>query len=159
LPAILAGLSAVAAACASSGAHHASGTSGQLIRTDNWSPPALAGAPSAATFCALVTAVYEHEAELPRAATTKVKEQIVGDYISAVPQMVAAAPPDIAPAARTYFEGIARILRDLTRAGLDYRKLPAGTLGPLLLDPAMKAAGNQVIAYSQTTCHYNLETP
>lgn len=118
----------------------------------------MTGPPSAANFCSLLTAVYEHEAELPRAASAKVKAQIIGDYVSTVPRIVAQAPPEIAPAARTYLEGIASILHDLGGAGFDYRKLPAGTLGQFLLDPKLKAAGNQVIAYSQNTCHFDLET-
>lgn len=130
-----------------------------LLRADNWSPPVVEGPPSAANFCALLTAVYRHEQQLPDAASSAVKEAIVRDYVSTVPAIEAEAPAPIAAAARTYLGGVARVLAALDSAGLDYRKVPAGTLGPVLLDPAVKSAGNEVLAYSENTCHYNIATP
>ncbi len=115
----------------------------------------MTGQPSNASFCAVLTAMYRHEAELP-AATTDVKKQILGDYVRTVPLALAAAPSDIAPAARTYLTSVAHILAALAAAGLDYRRIKPGTLTPLLLDPRIKAAGNQVLAYSQSQCHYSI---
>lgn len=124
-----------------------------LLQADTWSAPQVSGPPSAASFCTVLTAMYRHEAELPLAAQ-KVKEQIVRDYVNTVPEALAAAPADIEAAARTYLTSVATILSSLAAAGLDYRKVKPGTLTPLLLDPQIKAAGNQVLAYSQTQCHY-----
>lgn len=124
-----------------------------LLRADDWTPPPVSGPPSPAGFCSVLTAMYRHEAELPR-ATTAVKEQILRDYVNTVPAALAAAPADIAPAARTYLTSVASILSALAAAGLDYKKIQKGSLTPLLLDPQIKAAGNQVLAYSQTQCHY-----
>lgn len=115
----------------------------------------MTGPPSTASFCAALTAMYRHEAELPL-ATTPVKEQILRDYVSTVPEALAVAPADIAPAARTYLTSVATILSSLASAGLDYKKIEPGSLTPLLLDPQIKAAGNQVLAYSQTQCHYTI---
>jgi hypothetical protein len=103
--------------------------------------------------------LYRHEAKLPQAADRAVKEQFLRDYAAAVPEVEAEAPPAVAGAARTYLGAVARILSAMAAAGLDYRKVPAGTLAPLLLDPSVKAAGNQVLAYSETTCHYDIANP
>lgn len=116
--------------------------------------PAVSGPPSTSNFCTLLVATYTHEARLPFARDQKVREEIVADYVKAEPHVAAAAPPEIAPAARTYLGAVARILADLGRAGLDAKKVPHGELGPLLLDPQVKAAGDQVLAFSQSYCHY-----
>ncbi len=143
-------------ACGSS-PHRADGrpstTVTTLLQSDTWVAPQVSGPPSTANFCALLTAMYRHEAQLPL-ATARVKEQILQDYVHTVPEALAAAPPDIAPAARTYLTSVASILSSLASAGLDYKKIKAGSLTPLLLDPQIKAAGNQVLAYSQTKCHF-----
>lgn len=128
-------------------------TATTLMQVDTWSVPTVPGAPSPAAFCTVLTAMYRHEAQLPL-ATTRVKKQILRDYVRTVPAALAAAPPDIAPAARTYLTSVAQILSSLATAGLDYKKIRPGSLTPLLLDPRIKAAGNQVLAYSQSRCHY-----
>ena len=115
----------------------------------------MTGQPSEASFCTVLTAMYRHEAQVPL-ATTAVKEQILRDYVDTVPMAVAVAPADIAPAARTYLTSVDHILSALAAAGLDYKKIKPGTLTPLLLDPRIKAAGNQVLAYSQSQCHYTI---
>lgn len=97
--------------------------------------------------------MYRHEAQLPL-ATTRVKEQILHDYVRTVPEALSAAPASIEPAARTYLTSVASILSSLAAAGLDYKKIKPGSLTALLLDPQIKAAGNQLLAYSQTQCHF-----
>ncbi|HLI54193.1 MAG TPA: hypothetical protein VKU88_07705 [Acidimicrobiales bacterium] len=119
----------------------------------------MAGPPGPATFCTLLTALYRHEAQLPEAADKAVKERFLRDYAAAAPRVEAEAPPALAAAAHTYLGAVARILSAMAAAGLDYRKVPAGTLAPLLFDPSVKAAGNQVLAYSETTCHYDIVNP
>lgn len=99
--------------------------------------------------------MYSHQAQLP-AATQAVKEQILGDFVATVPEALAFAPPGIEPAARTYLTSLAALLSALRADGLEYAKVPAGTLTPFLLDPGIKAAGNQVLAYSTTVCHYTI---
>lgn len=157
----MAAAAAAALLCASCSApvHPAEGAAGHLLRSDDWSLPAAVGPPGPATFCLLLTALYRHEAKLPEAADKAVKEQFLHDYVAAVPRVEAEAPPALAAAARTYLGAVARILSAMAAAGLDYRKVPAGTLAPVLLDPSVKAAGNQVLAYSETTCHYDIANP
>lgn len=133
----------------------AAATTTTLLGTDHWSPPAVNGGPSAKNFCALLEAMYRHEAELP-VATAAVKVQILRDYVATVPEAIAAAPADISGAAKTYLTSVATILSAVASAGLDYNKIKRGTLTPLLLDPQIKAAGNQVLSYSQTQCHYTI---
>lgn len=143
-------------ACGGSPPRHAAApptTVTTLMQTDRWSAPRLNGPPSAANFCTVLTAMYRHEAQLPL-ATTPVKEQILRDYVRTVPEALSAAPPAIEPAARTYLTSVASILSSLAAAGLDYKKIKPGSLTALLLDPQIKAAGNQVLAYSQTQCHF-----
>lgn len=130
-------------------------TATTLVQVDTWTAPTVSGPPSPASFCAVLTAMYRHEAQIPL-ATQSVKEQILRDYVRTVPEALAAAPADIAPAARTYLNSVAQILSALAAAGLDYKKIKPGTLTPLLLDPQIKAAGNQVLAYSQSQCHYTI---
>lgn len=132
---------------------HPAPTSSTLLQVDHWTPPQVSGPPSPAGFCTVLTAMYRHEADLPRAAPA-IGTQILRDYVSTVPAALAAAPADIAPAARTYLSSVASILTSLADAGLDYKKVKQGSLTPLLLDPQIKAAGNQVLAYSQNQCHY-----
>lgn len=134
---------------------HTSAPTTTLIQSDHWTAPALTGGPSAAAFCRVLTAMYRHEARMPL-ATTRVKEKMVEDFVHTVPEAVAAAPASIAPAAEKYLTSLASVLNSLVEAGLDYKKVPAGTLTPLLLDPSIKAAGNQVLSYSTAVCHYTI---
>jgi hypothetical protein len=145
---------AVLSGCGGAG-HARGGPATTLLARDDWTAPSVTGPPSAANFCTVLTAMYRHESELP-IATQKIKEQIVRDFVATVPEALAAAPAPIAPAAHTYLVSLAAVLRALDQAGLDYRRIPAGTLTPLLLDPNVKTAGNQVLAYSQTVCHYTI---
>lgn len=87
------------------------------------------------------------------------KEQILRDYEATVPEALAVAPADIEPAARTYMTAVGRILGALAAAGLVYKKTRPGTLTPLLLDPQIKAAGNQVLDYARSQCHYVIGAP
>ena len=142
-------------ACGGSAPHAAapSTTATTLLQADHWTAPKVSGPPSPANFCTVLTAMYRHEAQLPL-ATTRVKEQILRDYVRTVPEALSAAPAGIQPAARTYLTSVASILSSLAAAGLDYKKIKPGSLTALLLDPQIKAAGNQVLAYSQTQCHF-----
>ncbi|HET9076836.1 MAG TPA: hypothetical protein VFN68_07880 [Acidimicrobiales bacterium] len=128
-------------------------TTTTLLQVDNWTAPAVSGPASQTNFCTVLTAMYRHESELPDASPA-VRKDILRDYVNTVPEALAAAPPDIAGAAGTYLHSVASILSSLVSAGLDYRKVKPGSLTPLLLDPQIKAAGNQVLAYSQSKCHY-----
>jgi hypothetical protein len=153
---VLVGMVAAAAGisgCSSPSSHRASETTTTLLQVDDWKAPAATGGPSQANFCRVLIAMYRHEAELPRAAP-RAKEQIVADFVATVPEAESVAPPPVAAAARTYLTAVTAILQALERAGLDYTKIKPGTLTPLLLDPSIKAAGNQVLTYSQTQCHY-----
>jgi hypothetical protein len=150
---VLSGLALIAGCGGPS--HAARGPTTTLLARDDWTAPSVTGPPSAANFCTVLTAMYRHESELP-VAPQKIKELIVGDFVATVPEALAAAPPSIAPAARTYLTDLAAVLSALDQVGLDYRRIPAGTLTPLLLDPSVKAAANQVLAYSQTVCHYTI---
>lgn len=148
----------VASACGSAhrqASAHPATTTTTLMQVDSWSAPEPSGPPSPGAFCSVLTAMYRHEADLPL-ATRNVKEQILRDYVRTVPVALAVAPPDIAPAARIYLTSVSRILTTLATVGLDYKKIKPGTLTALLLDPQIKAAGNQVLAYSQSQCHYTI---
>lgn len=114
----------------------------------------MSGTASEANFCTLLVATYQHIGQLPLSADNTIREHIVNDYITTAPRVIAAAPPPIAAAAATYLTSVAQILTDLDKVGLNAQKLPQGQLGPLLLDPRIKAAGAAVIAYAQNNCHY-----
>lgn len=135
------------------GSRHASAPTTTLLETDVWTAPVVTGPPSSQSFCTVLVAMYSHQSSLPLAAPV-VKEQILSDFTATVPEALASAPPDIAPAARTYLTTLTGVLNALVKGGLDYKKVPAGTLTPLLLDPNIKAAGTQVLDYSRSVCHY-----
>lgn len=127
-----------------------------LIHQDTWVAPAVVGPPSTHNFCSLLVAMYEHEAQIPEAANTKVKEQIVQDYIDTVPKVLAETPPALATSAPLYLHSVAQILSQLEQAGLNPTKVRGGNVAGVLLDPAVRTAGNQVLAYSSEFCHYNI---
>jgi hypothetical protein len=99
--------------------------------------------------------MYSHQTELP-VSSAPVKKQILTDFTATVPEALASAPPEIAGPAKTYLTSLSTVLNALVKAGLDYKKVPEGTLTPLLLDPDIKAAGTQVLDYSRTVCHYTI---
>jgi hypothetical protein len=144
-------------ALAGCGGHtrHSSAPTTTLLQSDNWKAPVVSGPPSSHNFCTVLVAMYSHQAEMTIAAPA-VKKQILTDFTSTVPEALANAPADIAAPARTYLTGLSTVLDAVVRAGLDYKKVPAGTFTPLLLDPKIKAAGTQVLDYSRTVCHYTI---
>lgn len=144
----------VAAGC-SSGAHRATGPTTTLIKVDTWTAPVV-GPPGTTSFCTLVTAVYRHMAQVPFTANKQVRSQFVGDYVSTAPAMIASAPPAIASDARLYISSVAQILSALRNAGLDAHNLAGGPVGSILVDPNVKAAGNNVISFVQFNCHYTI---
>ena len=151
---MLACLIVVSSGC--SGGHRPKSVGPPPITADTWKPPAVTGGASSQNFCSLLVATYEHEAQIPMAANNKVKEEMLQDYVSTVPAIVSDAPPAISHAAGVYLPSVAKLLSDLIRVGLDSQKLKGGNLASLLLDPRIKSAGNQVLAYSQSQCHYNI---
>lgn len=133
--------------------HHSSAPTTTLLQTDVWKVPAVAGPPSSANFCTVLVAMYSHESQLPL-ATPPVKKEILSDFSAAIPVALAAAPSNIAAPARTYLSSLGTLLDALVKGDLDYKKVPAATLTPLLLDPNIKAAGTEVLNYSRSVCHY-----
>lgn len=142
--------------CSGGGHPRSTGPTTTLLTADRWSPPVVNGGPSTQNFCALAVSVYTHMAQLPFAATTRIKEQILGDYVSTAPMMVAAAPAPVADDAKVYITGVAVILGDLRDAGLNGKKITDPRVADLLLDPRVKAAGRNVIAFVQDNCHYSI---
>lgn len=135
-----------------------SGPTTTLIESDTWSLPTTSGGPSDTNFCTLLVSLYEHMAKLPFTANLHVREQFVADYVAATPTIEAAAPASLAPAAKEYLGTVAATLAALGKVGLNNRKLGPGSLGPSLLDPKFAAASQQVLAFSQQTCHYTIGT-
>lgn len=125
------------------------------ITTDVWVPPHLSGGPSQANFCTAVTAIYRHEAELPHVASTSVSADILGDYISYTPTVIAAAPPTIASSAATYMRAVADYLGELLTAKLNMRNLAAGALSPLV-GTNVSTAYADLHQYVQANCHYTI---
>jgi hypothetical protein len=134
----------------------ASTTTARVLTADRWRPPVIPGPPSKEKFCALLIAQYQHIQTNTIAANLKVRQQIVGDYVRFTPTVIAAAPPDIAPAATTYLQDTAKILSLLNAAGLDSAKTPRGSIGTILLDPRYTSATTQTLAYSQQNCHFDI---
>jgi hypothetical protein len=121
-------------------------------------PPALPPGPaSEAKFCTALVDQYRHLRQ-PLAATRTLaqRELLVRDYVEFTPQVVAAAPPTIAPAAGLYLTSIAKVLNAFVAAGMDARKVPP-SVGSLLTDSRVEAAGSQVVAYSRSDCHFSIE--
>ncbi len=125
------------------------------ITVDRWIPPTLSGGPSPANFCAALTAVYQHMAELPHVLSTKVSEDILSDYVSYAPTVIAEAPPEVRDSASAYVTAVSTYLQQLIQAGLDLGRLPAGALQPLAT-PSVNAAYSSLYGYSQTECHYTI---
>jgi hypothetical protein len=128
-----------------------------VITSDHWTPPAVSDKPSSASFCTLVVAIYRHEAELPEAATQKLRKQILGDYISLLPRIVASAPPQVSSASKTYFDEAGKVFNELEQTGLVSSKLQAGSLAGLAT-PAFEKASAEVLSYTQKYCHYSIGT-
>ncbi|MGI8752578.1 MAG: hypothetical protein ACR2MN_09760 [Acidimicrobiales bacterium] len=126
------------------------------VTSDRWKPPQVPGPASTAKFCALLVAQYDHIGTNTRAANLKVRQQIVADYVRFTPTVIDAAPPQIAPAATTYLQSVAKILGLLNSAGLDPAKTPRGSIGAILLDPQVAAASAQVLSFSEQYCHYDI---
>lgn len=151
---------AIAVVVAGCGSHpagrRASTPTTTLIAEDTWHLPPVSGPPSQQGFCTLLVAAYTHVGKLPEAANLHVREQMVGDFVGSAPAIIASAPPPIASQAKVYLTAVSQILQAFEHAGLDSSKLPKGELAPLLLDPRIKAAGNQVLDYSETECHYTI---
>jgi hypothetical protein len=118
--------------------------------------PAVEGPPSTSNFCSVLVAMYEHEAQIPYAADNKVKAQIVEDYITTVPKALAEAPRSISASAQLYLHTVGQILTQLEQADLNPTKVRGGDIAADLLNPAVKSAGNQVLAYSAEYCHYDI---
>jgi hypothetical protein len=156
LAAVLAALGASVAGCGSGSSHNASGGSTTLVTADRWRPPNVPLTPSTGGYCTAVVSIYKHVADLPRAATQKVRTEIVGDYLGEVPTMIATAPQPVASASKVYFNAVAEILADLQKAGLDPKKLTDPNLGRVLLDPAIKSAGDRVITFVSDNCDYKI---
>ena len=156
--AVLTGVGAVGAC----GGNHSSKASTSatstptVVTADRWKPPVVAGPPSTAKFCTLLVAQYQHVQTNALAVTLKIRQQIVADYVRFTPTVIAAAPPEISPAATTYLQGIAKILSLLNAADMDAAKTPRGSIGTILLDPQFNAASTQAIAFAQQNCHYDI---
>ena len=70
--------------------------------------------------------------------------------------MITTAPPPVASDSKLYFTAVSEILGDLQKAGLDPKKLSDPNLGHLLLDPAIKSAGDRVMAFVSDNCNYTI---
>lgn len=145
---------------ACSGAHRGqTGTATSLppgtITVDRWSPPALSGGPSLANFCAALTAVYRHMADLPHVVSRKVSKEILSDYVSYAPTVIAESPPDVRGSASLYVGTVSAYLHQLVRADLDMGRLTSGALQPLT-SPSVDAAYSSLSGYAQTKCHYTI---
>lgn len=146
----------LAGATACGGARPAPKAAPGAVAADRWAPPRAAGPPSVGGFCALLVADYRHIAAVARAPKLSVREQIVKDYVSFAPAVMAAAPPQIAPAARLYLTSIATVMGDLDAAGLDAAKVSGTRAATLVTDPQVVSAGDQLLAFSRQYCHYDI---
>lgn len=125
------------------------------VTVDRWSPPALSGGPSRANFCAALTSVYRHMAELPHVVSRKVSKDILSDYVSYAPTVIAESPPDVRGSAALYVGTVSAYLRQLVRADLEMGHLTSGALQPLT-SPSVNAAYSSLSGYAQTQCHYTI---
>jgi hypothetical protein len=149
---VMAGCGGASAAPAKSPHGHHAGASAP------WPPNLTPGPPSQARFCAALVDQYRHLRQPPAATRTLAqREALVRDYVEFTPQVVAAAPATIAPAARVYLSSIAKVLNAFVAAGMDSRKVPP-SVGSLLTNPQVEAAGSQVVAYASDDCHFSIET-
>jgi hypothetical protein len=141
--------------CGAAAHHTATDPTTTVVATDHWNPPSTAGPPSASKFCALLVADYEHIAQLDVPPSLVVRKEIAHDFVSFTPSVIAAAPPTIASAAKTYLTAIAQTVEELRAADLNPQKLPKGALGQLIV-PSIQSAGDQVISFSNQSCHYSI---
>jgi hypothetical protein len=128
----------------------------QPVTSDDWKPPSTAGSPSTGTFCRLMVANYKHVQDSAIATTSKVKAQIVEDFVHFTPTVVAAAPPDISGAAHTYLGGIANVLQILATHDFDAAKAPPGAIGNIIFDPQVTAAEGQLRTWALQHCNYDI---
>lgn len=125
------------------------------VTRDVWDPPPLTGGPSQAEFCAGLTALYGHMAELAHVVSPHLTERFLADYVAFEPKLLSAAPAGIASAAGTYLGTVAAYLQKLSAAGLQLGRLPSGALAELST-PSVDSAFEQLSGYSTTNCHYTI---
>ncbi len=125
------------------------------VTVDRWTPPVLSGPPSTANFCAALTAIYQHTAELPHVLSKKVSEDILSDYVSYAPTVIAESPSVVHSSAAVYMGAVSNYLRQLVRADLDLGRLPPGSLQGLSA-PSVQTAYSSLFGYSQMECHYTI---
>lgn len=155
--ALVLGLVLGLSACGSKPPRRASSApASRVVEADHWTPPRADGTPSTAGFCKLLVADYQHVNTLVEAPKLSVRERIVKDYVSFAPRVQSAAPPQIAPAAHLYLSSVATVMRDLLKAGLDPTKVTGTQAAHLVTNPAVVAAGQQLMAFSARYCHYEI---
>ena len=147
-------MAAVAAGCGAGSGHRTLGPTTTLVKVDKWRAPEVAQTPSTDGYCTSVVSIYKHVALLPYAANQKVRMEMVNDYLSEVPTMVATAPAPVSDDSKLYFGTVGELLGDLQKAGLNPNRLSDPNLGHLLLDPGIKAAGDRVIKFVKDNCNY-----
>lgn len=156
---LVAGLAAAVLLVACSSGHGRSTPATTLppgtITVDRWNPPVLTGGPTTANFCAALTAIYQHTADLSHVVSKKVSTDILSDYIRYAPTLIAQSPEPVHDSTAVYIGAVAAYLQKLVTAGLDLSRLPPGALGALGTSP-VKAAYSSLSGYSQTECHYTI---
>jgi hypothetical protein len=161
---LFAALAALIALAACSSPHHRASlgaavpatTTTTLVTTDTWVAPIVVGPPSAHNFCTLLIAAYQHVGTLASARDLKVRQEIVADFVSITPRIIAEAPATIAPSATTYFQTVGGVLSTLNAHGLNVANLKPGQSNSGLLSAKMQSATEALNTYTAQSCHYTI---
>lgn len=151
-------LAGAAVLCAAScGGHKPHAAHPAPVQRSAWQLPAANGGPSVANFCALFADEVGHLRDLGNRPPAQAFVQTLYDLAAEAPSIAAAAPPEIAPAAKVYFSDMALTYKVLVDAqthqpGPDFAVLKKTVSGQ---DPHIP---NQVTAFTQANCHFDPNT-
>ena len=127
------------------------------VHRSSWQLPATAGAPSVANFCTLFGAEVSHLRALGNKPSAQAMVQTLYDLAAEATNVGAAAPPQIATAAKVYFSDLALTYRVMVDAqthqpGPNYADLKKTVTGqnPQIAD--------QITSFTEANCHFDPNT-
>ncbi len=127
------------------------------VAPTSWQLPALAGPPSVAKFCTLLANQIGHLGTVPRNNPAQF-EGVLVDFADAVPAVVAAAPPAIAPAAQYFLGASGRYYQALADYSLHVKDVPPSQGAPLNSAQG-QATTHQFEVWVEQNCHFDPLAP
>ena len=139
------------------GGHGAQSAPVRPVHRSGWQLPAVPGSPSVTNFCTLFSAEISHLRALGNKPSAQALAQTLYDLAAEATNVGAAAPPQIAPAAKVYFSDMALTYRVIVDAqthqpGPNYADLKKTVTGqnPQIAD--------QITSFTEANCHFDPNT-